>query len=76
MASTGAKMNYYFCISIDLKKQCNLLCRNNNEDKMLRVRPEEHLKAHGSIHTGFAKERAEFADKWEKLNGFKNLTIK
>ena len=75
MNLTGAKMNYYSCISIDKKNQHNLLCRNNNEDKMQRVRPEEHFKGHGS-HTGFAKKRAEFADKWWEFNGKKMPTIK
>ena len=73
---TGAKMNYYSCTSIDLKNQCNLLCRNNDEDKMLRFRPEDHFKAHESLHTGFAKERSEFADKWWKANHRKWPTVK
>ena len=64
MAATGAKMNYYSCTSIDLKNQFNLLCRNNKEDKMKRVRPEDHLKAHGSLNTDFAKTTSGFAFKW------------
>ena len=56
MATTGAKMNYYSCTSIDKEGRCNLFCRNHQEDKMQRLRPEDHFKAHESFHTGFAEE--------------------
>ena len=77
MVSIGAKINFYSCTSTDSRNQIKVLCRYFHEDKMLRVRPQDHLKADGSLLVGFAEKVGEFLLKWfNELNGKKRPTVK